>query len=305
MIIDIHYHLMNEGWDPEKLFSSAKKLITKTFGPLSDDQLKRMFSNFWDPTGEKAIEFMDSAGIDKSTLLATDWGFGLGEPAVPIEEQNRIVSETARRYPDRLIPFAGIDPRRKNAVDLLKRCIEEWEMKGLKLHPDTGFYPDDESFYPLYEKVQEYKIPILSHTGPAFGCLKSKYSRPIHLDGVLADFPDIPIIAGHTGFSWWPETAGLTSGKPDLYDCLTGWQREAKQDYNGFCQTLRTLLDKMGSDRILFGTDGPIVTSDFTTKDWVDTFKSLRQNAPEGITFTDEEAAGILGGNAQKLLNLS
>jgi predicted TIM-barrel fold metal-dependent hydrolase len=61
----------------------------------------------------------------------------------------------------------------------------------------------------------------------------------------------------------------------------------------------------MGSDRILFGTDGPIVTSDFTTKDWVDTFKSLRQNAPEGITFTDEEAAGILGGNAQKLLNLS
>ncbi len=71
MIIDIHYHLMNKGWDPEKLFSAAEKLITKTFGPLSKEQIKQMFAALWDPTGEKAIKFMDDAGIDKSVLLAT------------------------------------------------------------------------------------------------------------------------------------------------------------------------------------------------------------------------------------------
>jgi hypothetical protein len=63
MIIDIHYHLMNKGWDPEKLFSSATKLITKTYGSLSAKQIENMFSALWDPTGEKAIKFMDEAGI--------------------------------------------------------------------------------------------------------------------------------------------------------------------------------------------------------------------------------------------------
>jgi predicted TIM-barrel fold metal-dependent hydrolase len=177
-------------------------------------------------------------------------------------------------------------------------------MKGLKLHPDTGFYPDDESFYPFYGDVQEYGIPILTHTGPAFGCLKSKYTRPIHLDGILADFPDIPVVAAHTGFCWWQETAGLAAAKPSLYGCLTGWQRDAARDYKGFCETLRTLMNKMGADRILFGTDGPIVTSDFTTKDWVETLRHLPQEAPSGITFTEDEVAGILGGNAMKLLGL-
>jgi predicted TIM-barrel fold metal-dependent hydrolase len=304
MIIDIHYHLMNKGWEHEKLYTSAAKLLAKAFGPLSKEQINKMFSTFWDPTGEKAIKFLDEAGIDKCALLCTDWGLGVGEPEVNIEEQNRICAEMAKKYPDRFIPFAGIDPRRDNAIELLVRCVEEWGMRGLKFHPDTGFYPDDERFYPFYEKVQQYTIPILSHTGPAFGCLKSKYARPVYLDAILADFPDIPIIAGHTGFCWWPETAFIASAKPSLYGCLTGWQREARQDYAGFCKTLRFLLDRMGPDKVLFGTDGPIVAPDFTTKQWVETIRTLPEKAPDGISFSEEEIAGILGGNAKKILGL-
>jgi predicted TIM-barrel fold metal-dependent hydrolase len=203
-----------------------------------------------------------------------------------------------------MIPFAGIDPRRKNAVELLKKSVEEWGMKGLKFHPDVGFFPDDESFYPFYEKVEEYGIPILSHTGPIFGCLKSKYTRPVYLDGVLADFPGINIIAAHMGFCWWPEMAGIAAAKPNLYGCLTGWQQDAQQDYAKFCETLRTIMNKTGSDRILFGTDGPFVSPVFSTKDWIDAIKALPEKAPEGITFTHEEVAQMLGGNAQKLLNI-
>lgn len=304
MIVDIHYHLMNKGWDPEKLYFSATKLFKKAFGASSLEEMKKMLSTLWDPSGEKAIQFMDKAGIDKSTLLATDWGFGLGEPEVSIEEQNKICAQTAKRYPDRLIPFAGIDPRRKNAIELLKRCIEEWGMKGLKFHPDVGFFPDNESFYPFYEKVSEFKIPILSHTGPMFGCLKSKYTQPVYLDGILADFPEITIIAAHMGFCWWPEVAVIGQAKPNLYGCLTGWQVDAQQDYAKFCHTLRTIMDKMGPERILFGTDGPFVSPNFTTKDWINTIKALPEKSPEGIIFTSEEVAGILGGNAQKLLDL-
>ena len=304
MIIDIHYHLMNKGWDPEKLFLSAAKLFEKEFGVFSIEKIEEMLSSFWDPSGEKAIQFMDEAGIDKSTLLVTDWGLGLGEPEVSIEEQNKICAQIAKRYPDRLIPFAGIDPRRKNAIELLKRSIEEWGMKGLKFHPDVGFFPDDESFYPFYEKVSEYKIPILSHTGPMFGSLKSKYAQPVYLDGILADFPEINIIAAHMGFCWWPEVAMIAKAKPNLYGCLTGWQLDAQQDYTTFCRTLRTTMNKMSHERILFGTDGPFVSPNFTTKDWIDAIKALPEKCPEDIKFTNEEVKGILGGNAQKLLDL-
>ena len=60
----------------------------------------------------------------------------------------------------------------------------------------------------------------------------------------------------------------------------------------------------MGPDRLLFGTDGPIVLSDFSTKQWVQTIKNLPGSAPDGIAFTEKEVTGILGGNARKLLGL-
>jgi len=302
MIFDIHYQLMNAGWDPERLYFSAPKLFEKAFGASSREKISRMLSALWDPSGEKAIQFLDRAGIDKSTLLVVDWGVGLGEPEVPIEEQNRICARTARQHPDRLIPFAGIDPRRKNAVDLLKKCIEEWGMKGLKLHPDVGYYPDDETFYPFYEKVSEYQIPILSHTGPMFGALKSKYARPVYLDAVLADFPDINIIAAHMGFCWWSEATFIGQAKPNLYGCLTGWQMDALRDYENFCRTLRCILDKMGPDRVLFGTDGPMESPKISAKDWIEMIRNLPEQCPAGMTFSREEVDGILGGNACKLL---
>ena len=99
MIIDIHYHLMNKGWDPEKLYLSASKLFAKAFGAFSLEEIKKMLSTFWDPSGEKAIQFMDEAGIDKSTFLVTDWGFGLGEPEVSIEEQNKICAQQQNDIP--------------------------------------------------------------------------------------------------------------------------------------------------------------------------------------------------------------
>jgi len=67
MIIDIHYHLMNQGWEHEKLFLSAAKLFAKTFGEAPPDAIKQMLAHLWDTTGEKAIRFMDEGGIDKST----------------------------------------------------------------------------------------------------------------------------------------------------------------------------------------------------------------------------------------------
>ncbi|MCK5186296.1 MAG: amidohydrolase, partial [Deltaproteobacteria bacterium] len=95
-----------------------------------------------DPEAEGLLAEMDEAGIDKSVIFPVDFGVALGDPEVPIEEVNKKYSELARKHPDRLVAFAGVDPRRKDAPDLFKRCINEWGMQGCKLHPCAGFYPN-------------------------------------------------------------------------------------------------------------------------------------------------------------------
>ena len=94
---------------------------------------------------------------------------------------------------------AGVDPRRKDAPDLFKRCTNDWGMKGLKLHPCAGFYPNQKEVYPLLEQACELKIPVLIHSGSMMVPLRSKYSQAIHFDDLAADFPDLPVIAAHSG----------------------------------------------------------------------------------------------------------
>ena len=75
---------------------------------------------------------MDEAGIDKTAMFLYDTGLLQGEPALPIEKQNTVVFEMAKRYPDRIIPFVHLNPRRPGAADFVKMCVQEWG-----LHP-TG-----------------------------------------------------------------------------------------------------------------------------------------------------------------------
>src|SRR5450756_1107128 len=81
-----------------------------------------------DTTGEKLVANMDAAGVDKSCIFALDFGLATGDPPVSIDDQNRMVAEAAKRFPDRLIPFYTIDPRRPNSVDRFSKAVEEWGM---------------------------------------------------------------------------------------------------------------------------------------------------------------------------------
>src|SRR5204862_10348 len=80
--------------------------------------------------------------------------------------------------------------------------ISEYGVKGFKFHPSTqAFFPNDRLAYPLYEVIAEAKLPALFHTGqtgvgagtPGGSGIRLKYSNPMLLDDVAADFPDIPI----------------------------------------------------------------------------------------------------------------
>ena len=75
----------------------------------------------------------------------------------------------------------------------------------------------------------------------------------------------------------------------------------AKVNYRKFCQVLRQALDRLGKDRVLFGTDNPFVAALMPTKEYADLIKDLPKQAPDGIVFTEAEINAILGENAARL----
>jgi predicted TIM-barrel fold metal-dependent hydrolase len=113
---------------------------------------------------------------------------------------NTEMLEIAAENSDVLIPFVSIDPHKgKLGVREAKRLIEEYGVKGFKFHPTMqGFYPNDRMAYPLYEAINDGGAIALFHTGqtgvgsgmPGGMGMRLKYSNPMYMDDVAADFPD-------------------------------------------------------------------------------------------------------------------
>jgi predicted TIM-barrel fold metal-dependent hydrolase len=98
--------------------------------------------------------------------------------------------------------------------------------------------------------------------------------------------------------------ASLAAHQPNLCGDLAMWDTYAFGPYRLFCRELRDIIDFVGVEKVLFGTDDPIVKVIRNTKDWVRLIKDLPKNAPDGINFTKDEVDAILGNNAKKILGI-
>jgi predicted TIM-barrel fold metal-dependent hydrolase len=311
MIIDIHTHLFVDGWVPKEFFHGVARFITHENAKQGIHQSNEEVGDYLlqagsDPDAEMLLAEMAEAGIDKSVIFPVDFGLTLGDPEVPIDEVNRRFAELGKRHPDKLIPFCSVDPRREGAADLFEKCVCEWDMKGLKLHPCAGFYPNQKEVYPLLEIANHKKLPVIIHSGHMMVPLRSKYSQVIHLDDLGVDFPDLPIIAAHAGGSFgYKQMLSLMGIKVNIMADVSSWQVYVQKDYPGFCRILREFIDFTEIERIFFGSDSPSFRSMMSNTDWIQLIRDLPRNAPEGIDFTEAEIKLILGGNAQRLLGLS
>ena len=311
MIIDIHTHLFSESWLPEKFFRYMAGILSgKTAGKDNMGNSKNKPSSLTaksthDPEAEHLLSDMNSAGIDLSIIFPVDFGLAMGEPETDISSINRQYAELAQRHPMKLVAFAGIDPRRDEALAIFTRCIKEWGMKGLKLHPATGFYPNDRQTLPLLEKACQWKVPVLLHTGFMISPLKSRFCQVMYIDDIAADFPDLKIIAAHAGGVFnHRQILSLMAVKPNVMVDISAWQIMAGRDYQGFCMALRELMDFGGSNRVLFGSDSPSLLSLMSNQNWVKIIRGLPEKAPPGIKFSSKEISDILGNNAARILGI-
>jgi predicted TIM-barrel fold metal-dependent hydrolase len=228
------------------------------------------------------------------------WDHGLltGEPKVPIMEQNANLFTAARKYPDKFIPFAHIDPRRPKAIEFIKKCVEEWGAKGLKLLPIAGFNPEESETMRLIEAVADYHIPVITHTGHGPTPTSSRFGDPIFLDKMLLDFPDLKVIAAHLSLGYRQQLFSFAWMRPNLYTEISMLQPFAKTDYPAFARIVREALNAFGPERILFGTDSPWLEGILSGTDFVGAVKDLPRKSPEGVAFSDREIEMLLGINA-------
>lgn len=162
-------------------------------------------------------------------MFTVDWEFEIGRRRIPNEEVARAALDNA----DMMMAFASIDPHKgKMGVREMRRLIGDFGIKGFKFHPTCqGFFPNDRMAYQLYEVIAEHGLPAIFHSGhsgvgsgmPGGGGLRLKYSNPIHLDDVAADFPDMKIIVAHPSWPWQDEALSVCLHKPNVYIDLSGW----------------------------------------------------------------------------------
>jgi predicted TIM-barrel fold metal-dependent hydrolase len=229
----------------------------------------------------------------KAVLLAVDSTSGVGTHV-----SNEFVAQAMADDPDVFIGFASVDPwAGKKAVDRVKHAMEELGLKGFKFHPGTqAFYPNEKQFYPIYEAIAQYNVPMLFHTGttgigaglPGGGGIKLGGCRPIpYMDDVAADFPETPMILAHPSWPWQDESLAMAVHKPNVYIDLSGWSPKY------FSPGLIKYANSRIPDKVLFGTDYPLITVERWLRDF--------EQAP----FKDEVRSKILFENANRLLGLN
>jgi uncharacterized protein len=311
VIIDFHYHYpMRKITEAEALgrvkshlavwYPSARLQQEETLEEMAKTRVD--FSD--DADCAKMMRRMEAEGIDMTVLLPLDQDCTKTDE-VAIMAYQKACADVAAKNPKKLIAFSGINPCRKNAPDLFRKCILEYGMKGLKWHPGySHFDPTSPECYKVLQVAQELNVPLLIHTGTMYGICNGKFCRLDLLDQMAADFPGLKIVGAHMGHLAWQAWQEVAYFKRNFYGDLSEWQILAAGNYDWFCRTLREIIDLVGVDRILFATDGPYVNLVVSNTKWLKLIHDLPRTDSQGIRFTQDEVNAILGGNAQKLLGM-
>lgn len=245
-----------------RVFDSHVHLPTKEFlvdagGPFVEHGLKYFGTKDPFRSRDAMVEEYRKAGIERALLLGWDAETTSKRPRIP----NETIAEWVQAHPDLFVGMASVDPHKgAKAVEELDRAVRKLGLRGLKLHPQMqAFRPDDPAYRPLWRKAAELELPVVVHTGtsglgagaPGGAGIHLDYSRPIHVDAVAADFPDITFLCAHAGWPWHEELLAMCLHKSNVYLDISGWLAKYLPD-----SVVRYANSRL-QDKVVFGTDYP------------------------------------------------
>ncbi len=278
--IDVHVHAeRNQDEPPDPVTTEMLDAAARYFGGHPPQ-----------PTAQEVADYYRERNM-AAVIFNVDDEAGMGRRRLGNEE----VLAAARANPDVLIPFGSVDPHRgKLAVRQARELIEQG-VRGFKFHPNTQrFWPNDTEFFPLYRVIAEAGLIALFHSGttgigagmPGGGGVRLKYSNPMAVDDVAAEFPDLDIILAHPSFPWQEEALAVAVHKPNVYIDLSGWSPKY------FPEILVQYINTRLRGKMLFGSDYPLITPER----WLADFEKL--------PIRDEVRPEVIKGNAARLLKL-
>ncbi len=279
MIIDFHTHVVPSGIKERRADYARRDAC---FSLLYAEPKAKL------ATAEEVIASMDEHGIDKSVILNLGWVSH--ELCV---ETNDYILEAIARYPERLIGFCVIQPLAGDkALKELERCARNG-VKGIgEMRPDVQDFDlkDSSVMRPVIETAVKHNLIFLTHASEPVGhqYFGKGNITPEAIYPFILNFPDLKVVCAHWGgglpfYALMPEVAEAlsnvyfdTAATPFLYKP----------------QIFQQIADIAGSDKILFGSDYPLLSP----KRIIDQLEST------GLS--QEDKAKILGGNAQRLLSI-
>jgi predicted TIM-barrel fold metal-dependent hydrolase len=279
MIVDFHTHVVPSGIKERRADYAGRDAC---FSLLYAEPKAKL------ATAEEVIASMDEHGIDKSVILNLGWVSH--ELCV---ETNDYILEAIARYPERLIGFCVIQPLAGDkALKELERCAQNG-VKGIgEMRPDVQDFDlkDSSVMKPVIETAVKHNLIFLTHASEPVGhqYFGKGNITPEAIYPFILNFPDLKVVCAHWGgglpfYALMPEVAEAlgnvyfdTAATPFLYKP----------------QIFKQIADIAGSDKILFGSDYPLLSP----KRIIDQLEST------GLS--QEDKAKILGGNAQRLLSI-
>lgn len=285
MIIDFRMVApLREYMDPDY----AREFLPKSYirGYLGTYEEVRMFTEI---TVADLLASMDRGGVDKAVMQA-EWAVG------DYRRENDAVCRIVKDHPDRFVTgYLCINPLEDDDMaDVVKREVEKRGFKGVNIQPwACRLRCNDKRFYSVYETCVALGIPVSIHSSINFTVNRSiDYGRPIYLDEVACDFPELTIIANHGGWPWVNELVAVAWKHPNVFIEIGAVSPKYIGTSGTGWEPLMVYGNSLLQDRVLFATDSML-----PHKRCVEELKTL--------PLKDSVREKWLGGNAARLLGLA
>ena len=206
---------------------------------------------------EDYLRKMDAAGIERSLLIAVRAGEPAWQGSFEIPYQQ--IAQYCDAYPDRFSGLAGVDPTR--GVEQLKEldhAVKELGFVGAHFYPHWFRMPPDSALcYPIYSRCEELGIPIMMQVGQNLIYQKDvrlpSVAKPILLDQVAIDFPNLVLIGIHIGVPWTDEMIAMAWKHENVYIGIDAYAPKHLP------ASLKHYMNSYGSHKVMFGTDWPVI----------------------------------------------
>ncbi len=286
MIVDCHTHV----WDsPERLGlirpDGRRDIPRGTTGPTSDEVL---------PDASAERHLIASEPVDRSFVL------GFKSRYLEAEIPTSFVARYVRQHPDKLIGVAGVDPTNlPEALEDVRSAHEDLGMKAITVSPAAqDFHPADSRAMQVFADAVRLKMPVFLHQGIHFDAAsKMEFARPVLLDEVARELPDLKIVIARMGYPWIEECIVLLGKHPNVFADISSLLHRPWHAYNALLAAYQYGV----MDKLLFGSDFPY-TSATTAIESLYRINQLVTGTnlptvprPSLVAIVERDALGLLG----------